>query len=216
MQAYRIVPGSDIRGLEVFDAPSRQPSAHEVRVRVRAVSLNYRDLMFARGAYRTSRSEAVIPCSDGAGEVIAVGAEVSRFQVGDRVIASFFPRWIDGAPTPGKTTGALGADADGVLAEEVVLHEEALTAIPSHLDFAEASTLPCAGVTAWNALFVASALKPGDSVLLLGTGGVSIFGLQLAKAAGLHAMITSSSDAKLERALELGADRVINYRSVPE
>lgn len=216
MQAYRISTGSDIAGLERVDLPSPQPATHEVRVRIRAVSLNYRDLMFARGAYLSSNTEAVIPCSDGAGEVTAVGEKVTRFRVGDRVASAFFPNWMDGVPTAAKTAGALGADADGVLAEEIVLSEQALVPIPDHLDFAEASTLPCAGVTAWNALFVASGLKPGDSVLLLGTGGVSVFGLQLAKAAGLRALITSSSDAKLERARQLGADNVINYRSLPE
>lgn len=216
MQAYQIVAGRDIAGLQPFQPPYREPGAYEVRVRMRAVSLNYRDLMVAQGNYLAISGEPVVPTSDGAGEVIAIGSAVSRFQVGDRVVTSFFPNWIDGEPTPAKTTGSLGAVADGVLGEEIVLHEDALVAMPAHLDFVEAATLPCAAVTAWNTLFVAGALKPGQSVLLLGTGGVSIWALQLAKAAGLRAIVTSSSDAKLERARELGADATINYRTDPE
>lgn len=216
MQAYQIVPGTDIQGLQQTQLPPRALGTGEVRVRVHAVSLNYRDLMLARGHYQTSRADAVIPCSDGAGEVLEVAAGVSRFEPGDRVASAFFPNWIDGALTAQKIAGALGADSDGMLAREVVLPEQALVRIPTALDFAQASTLPCAGVTAWNALFETAALRPGDSVLLLGTGGVSIVGLQLAKAAGLRALITSSSDAKLARARELGADETINYRNEPE
>lgn len=138
------------------------------------------------------------------------------FQPGDRVAGIFFPDWLSGEPTPRTTAQALGGAVDGVLAEETVLHEEALVAIPRHLDFVQAATLPCAGVTAWNTLFVQGQLKPGSSVLLLGTGGVSIWALQLAKAAGLRVLITSSSDEKLERAKAMGADAVINYRGTPE
>jgi NADPH:quinone reductase-like Zn-dependent oxidoreductase len=216
MQAYRILPGATIAGLERFDRETLSPAAREVRVRIRAVSLNYRDLMLARGTYLVSSDKPVIPCSDGAGEVIAVGSEVTRFRPGDRAAGAFFPGWIEGAPTPAKTARSLGGNVDGMLAEEVILPEEALVAIPPHLDFAEAATLPCAGVTAWNTLFVEGGLKPGDSVLLLGTGGVSIWALQLAKAAGLGTILTSSSDEKLERARALGADHLINYRTTPE
>jgi NADPH:quinone reductase-like Zn-dependent oxidoreductase len=216
MQAYQIVAGHDIAGLQPFQPESREPGPHEVRVRIRAVSLNYRDLMVAQGNYLAISGEPVVPTSDGAGEVIAVGREVTRFRPGDRVVTSFFPKWLDGEPTPVNTAGSLGAIADGVLGEEVVLHEDALVAMPEHLDFVEASTLPCAAVTAWNTLFVAGGLKPGQSVLLLGTGGVSIWALQLAKAAGLRTIITSSSDAKLARARDLGADETINYRTTPE
>lgn len=216
MQAYRIVPGSNIAGLERFSTTPRPLGAQELRVRVHAVSLNYRDLMVARGDYLVSSSKPLIPCSDAAGEVVGMGANVTRFKVGDRVAGTFFPGWIDGEPAPEKVAGAPGAGADGVLAEEIVLHEAAAVPIPSHLNDVEAAALPCAGVTAWNTLFEEGGLKPGDTVLLLGTGGVSVWALQLAKAAGLRAIITSSSDDKLQRARELGADATINYRRTPE
>ncbi len=215
MQAYRITSGSNIAGLERFSTTPRPLGAHDVRVRVHAVALNYRDLMVARGEYRVSSSEPVIACSDAAGEVVATGAGVTRFKVGDRVAGAFFPAWMDGEPTPENSAGGLGAEVDGVLAEEIVLHETAAVPLPSHLNFVEAATLPCAGVTAWNTLFEEGGLKPGNTVLLLGTGGVSIWALQLAKAAGLRTIITSSSDEKLQRATRLGADATINYRQIP-
>lgn len=216
MQAYQIKAGQQIAGLEQVQRNIPALAAREVQVRVHAVSLNYRDLMIADGKYLSTADASVIPCSDGAGEVIAVGPQVTRCRVGDRVAASFFPQWIDGPSSQQHTAAALGGSVDGMLAEEVVLNEEALVAIPRHLSFAEAATIPCAGVTAWNALFVEGGLKPGDCVLLLGTGGVSIWALQLAKAAGLRTIITSSSDEKLERARALGATATINYKNNPE
>lgn len=216
MKAYRVLPGDDIDGLHLEDVPERALSPHEVRVRVHAVSLNYRDLMVAKGTYLVNVGHPLIPCSDGAGEIIAVGSAVTRVKLGDRVAASFFPYWLDGGPAPAKVRSALGGDIDGMLAEEVTLHEEALVAIPDGLSYTEASTLPCAAVTAWNAIFVSSWIRPGDTVLLLGTGGVSVLGLQLAKASGLRTIITSSSDEKLSRARALGADITINYRVMPE
>jgi NADPH:quinone reductase-like Zn-dependent oxidoreductase len=216
MQAYRVFYGRGQSSLERFERKTPAPGAHEVQVRVHAVSLNYRDLMIARGDYPTSSDTPPIAIADGAGEVAAVGAQVTRFRVGDRVAATYFTDWLDGAPTPENTARVPGASVDGMLAEEVVMHEDALVAVPQHLDFNEASTLTCAGVTAWNALFVTGRVKPGNSVLLLGTGGVSIWALQLAKAAGLRTFITSSSDEKLKRARALGADETINYRTFPE
>jgi NADPH:quinone reductase-like Zn-dependent oxidoreductase len=217
MLAYQIMPGENIDGLQCVDLPSRPLGTGEVRVRVQAVSLNYRDLMVASGDYLVTVDDPVIPCSDGAGEVVEVGHGVTRFKPGDRVAASFFPCWQDGPPSPDKIRHALGGDVDGMLAQEVCLDQDALVALPESLSFVDACTLPCAGVTAWNAIFVSSnQVKPGDTVLLLGTGGVSILGLQMAKAAGLCAIITSSSDQKLQRARELGADYTINYRSTPE
>jgi NADPH:quinone reductase-like Zn-dependent oxidoreductase len=217
MRAYQILPGDGIDGLQCVDFPERELGTGEVRVRVRAVSLNYRDLMVASGNYLVNVDNPIVPCSDGAGEVLAVGAGVSRVQVGDHVAASFFPHWEDGPTSPARIRHALGGDIDGMLAEEVVLAEDALVKIPPGMSFVDASTMPCAGVTAWNAIFESSnAIRPGDTVLLLGTGGVSVLGLQLARAAGLRTIITSSSDEKLQRARELGAHHTINYRTFPE
>jgi NADPH:quinone reductase-like Zn-dependent oxidoreductase len=216
MKAYRIFAGRGREALERIEHDVRDPKGREVRVRVRAVSLNYRDLMIAKGAYPVSGERPPIAIADGAGEVIAVGTEVTRFKVGEHVAMPYFPDWVDGEPTPEKLHRVPGASIDGVLAEEIVVCEELLIAVPSWLAFTEAATLPCAGVTAWHALFLAGRAKPGNTVLLLGTGGVSIWALQLAKAAGLRTIITSSSDEKLVRARSLGADSTVNYRSTPE
>jgi len=217
MRAYQILHGATIDGLQAIEYPVRDLGLGEVRIRVHAVALNYRDLMIASGNYLVSVDDPIIPCSDGAGEVLAVGPGVTRVQVGDRVAGSFFPFWHEGAPTPAKIRNGLGGDIDGMLAEEVVLHEDALAIVPAGLSFIEAATMPCAAVTAWNAIFVSSNhVKPGDTVLLLGTGGVSILGLQLARAAGLRTIVTSSSDEKLARARELGAHHTINYTTIPE
>jgi NADPH:quinone reductase-like Zn-dependent oxidoreductase len=216
MQAYRILSGKNQDALERFERKIPAPAEREVRIRVRAVSLNYRDLMIARGSYPISTDDPPIAFADGAGEVVAVGAQVTRFRVGDRVARIYFSHWIDGDPTPEKTAAVPGASMDGMLAEEVVVHEDFLVGVPQHLNFNEGAALSCAGVTAWNALFVEGRVKPGNSVLLLGTGGVSIWALQLAKAAGLRTLITSSSDEKLVRARALGADETINYRTEPE
>lgn len=215
MQAYRIRPGTGIDALERFQPEQAPLAARQVRMRTHAVSLNYRDLTTARGDHHPSE-KFVIPCSDSAGEVIGVGAEVTRFKAGDRVASIFYPRWLDGEPAPEKIAASLAGSVDGVLAEESTFHEDALVRIPAHLDYVEASTLPCAGVTAWHALFVAGRLQPGKLVLVLGTGGVSLWALQLAKAAGYRVIITSSDDRKLERAHALGADAVINYQTMPE
>jgi NADPH:quinone reductase-like Zn-dependent oxidoreductase len=215
MQIYLIRRGAGLDGLERQSRPRAPLGPKEVRVSMRAVALNYRDLMVARADHGNA-GDPLIPCSDGAGEVLEAGAEVTRLRVGDRVAGSFYPLWIDGEPTSDKVARGLGGGLDGMLAEEIVRHEDAWFAIPAHLSFIEAATIPCAAVTAWNALFVGGGLKPGDSVLILGTGGVSIWALQLAKAAGLHAIVTSSDDRKLERARALGAHATINYRTQPE
>lgn len=216
MKAYQLHPGAGFSNLRPVEVPTPVPAPHEVLIKTHAASLNYRDLMVARGDYIKLRDEPLVPLGDGAGEVIAVGARVTRFKPGDRVTHSYFPEWIDGAPEPEKTAGSFGTHFNGVLAEAFVAHEDAVVRIPSYLSYAEAATLSCAGTTAWNTLFVDSGLKPGASVLLQGTGGVSIIALQLAKAAGLRALITSSSDEKLARARVLGADATINYRTHPE
>lgn len=206
MKAYRLTQGGGIEGLTRVDLPDPTPGPGEVVIRIRATSLNYRDLGIAR------RSAAgVIPLSDGAGEVLAVG-EGARLAVGDRVAGCFMPYWRDGDVTPEYQRDALGGTVDGVLAEHVVLPAASVVRIPDYLSFEEAATLPCAAVTAWNALFEATHLKPGMTVLLLGTGGVSIFGLQLAVAAGMRTIVTSSSNDKLEKARALGAHATVNYR----
>ncbi len=203
--------------LALREVTAPTPAADEVAVRVRATSLNRRDLMMAAGNYgRGGTQPNSVPLSDGAGEVIAVGANVTRFKVGDRVAGIFFEDWIDGAPSAASIGTARGGNAGGMLSEVVVTDAEGLVAIPAHLSFEEAATLPCAGVTAWVGLFKRGQLAAGDFVLLEGTGGVSVFGLQLAAAAGAKPIITSSSDAKLKRARELGAFGTVNYRSNPE
>ncbi|KWN11211.1 NADPH:quinone oxidoreductase [Burkholderia territorii] len=216
MHAWQIKPGDGIAGLRRIDATPRAVGPTDVVVRIHSAALNYRDLMFGRGDYLGIGTDALIPVADGVGEVVETGRDVTRFKPGDRVINTYFPHWIDGPPTPWKVSASPGSHFDGVLAERFVSDETALVAIPAHLDYDEAATLSCAGITAWNALFVDGGLGPGATVVLLGTGGVSIIALQLAHAAGLRTIVTSSSDTKLERARALGADATINYRTTPE
>jgi NADPH:quinone reductase-like Zn-dependent oxidoreductase len=191
------------------------PKANEVVVRIHAVSLNHRDLYVLKGVYGGEAAGGV-PVSDGAGEVVAVGSGAKRFKVGDRVATTFFEGWNDGPATPAAVSKARGGAAAGVLAEKIVTHEDGLVRIPDHLSFEEAATLPCAAVTAWNGLFKHGRMQRDQFVLLEGTGGVSIFGLQFAAAAGAKPIITSSSDAKLEKARSLGAVATVNYRTHPE
>jgi NADPH:quinone reductase-like Zn-dependent oxidoreductase len=216
MKTWRVVAGSHVEGLTLADEAPGALKPAQVRVRLHAASLNFRDTMVLRGMYPGGSQVPLVPGSDGAGDVVETGSAVTRFKVGDRVTTSFFPDWIEGPPTPLTVAGALGGGGAGTLAEEIVLGEHSLIRSPAHLDYAQAATLTCAGVTAWRALFVAARIRPGETVLLLGTGGVSIWALQLAKAAGARVIITSSSDTKLARARELGADEVINYANTPE
>jgi len=215
MKAYELHPEEGFAALQVVDRPvPSAPGAHDVRVRIRAVSLNFRDVVIARLSRK--RAKRIVPVSDGAGEVLAVGGSVTRVRVGDRVAAAFFPTWTSGSLTDAHHSNALGGSLDGVLAEEVVLPESAWVKIPTHCSFEQASTLPCAGVTAWHALFEAAALKPGDTVLVQGTGGVSVFALQLARAAGAGVIATSSSAAKRARLEQMGAATTIDYRENPK
>jgi NADPH:quinone reductase-like Zn-dependent oxidoreductase len=183
---------------------------------MRAWSLNYRDLMIASDTYGRALKPDLIPLSDGAGEVIETGPEVTRWKPGDRVVGIFMPRWISGPATDSAVSGALGAQTDGVLAEHVLFDQEALVAVVPHLNFAEAATLPCAAVTAWHAVTVHGRLTPGDTVLTLGSGGVSLFALQFAVLGGARVIATSSSDAKLERLRSLGAADRVNYSRTSE
>jgi NADPH:quinone reductase-like Zn-dependent oxidoreductase len=180
----------------------------EVRVRVRACSLNYRDLLLIRGEYDPRLTLPLVPLSDGAGEVIEVGEDVERLSVGDRVAGAFAPLWVDGAPSRDSLRQTRGGPIHGMLRQEVVDDESGFVHVPDYLSYEEAATLPCAAVTAWSAL---SGVRPGERVVTQGTGGVSIFALQLAKLMGAEVVITSSSEAKLKRARELGADHTIDY-----
>lgn len=215
MKAWQIVTdGIDALNLADVDVPA--PGPDEVRLKVEASSINYRDLMTVNQAAARGIPIPRIPNSDGAGTVTAVGAGVSGIAVGDRVASCFFQDWIDGACSPEAMASALGGALDGMLAEEVVLKAAGVVPVPEHLSTLEAATLPCAALTAWNALVEVGRLKAGDSVLLLGTGGVSIFALQFATAMGARVIITSSSDSKLERARAMGAAETVNYKANPD
>jgi NADPH:quinone reductase-like Zn-dependent oxidoreductase len=205
-----------IDSLALADKEHAKPGPGQVQVRVHAVSLNYRDLMLVKGIYNPRLALPRVPCSDGAGEVIAVGAGVTQWKTGDRVAGIFMQSWQDGRFTAAKGKGALGGDIDGMLATEVVLPESGLVRIPDHLTYEEGATLPCAAVTAWNALFKATDTQLGDTVLIQGTGGVSIFALQFARMAGARVLGISSSDEKLDRAKSLGLDAGLNYRTNPD
>jgi NADPH:quinone reductase-like Zn-dependent oxidoreductase len=202
--------------LKIVELADLSPGPGQAVVRVRACSLNYRDLAVMRGAYGGGVKAPLIPLSDGAGEVTAVGPGVTRVKPGDRVAGTFFPNWIEGPSDDLKASAALGGTVDGMMSEQVCLNAESLVQFPEHLSFEEAATLPCAAVTAWHALFHSGRLKPGESVLVLGTGGVSLFALQFARMAGARVIATSSSDAKLERVRLMGADVLINYNNTPE
>ncbi len=215
MKALVIHTAFGLENLAVVDCPDPAPGPGQVLVRVRAASLNYRDLLLAKGQYNPKLAFPRALGSDAAGEVAAVGAGVTRWEPGDRVAGCFMPHWDGGPITDAAAKSAPGSDRDGVLAERVLFEESGVVRVPDHLTFEEAATLPCAAVTAWNALTAAGA-GPGTTVLLQGTGGVSIFALQLAKALGARALVTSSSDEKLSRALALGADAGTNYKANPD
>lgn len=216
MKAYHFESfGDAFAGLRLRDDPLPSPGAGQVVVRMRATSLNYRDLLAAAGQLPGVKP-GLIPLSDGAGEVVAVGDGVSRVQPGDRVVAAFNQSWIAGRPELEFMRGMLGGDVDGVLAEYVRLDQQGLERLPDCLSYEEAATLPCAAVTAWSGLHCGLPLLAGQTVLVQGTGGVSIFALQLAKAFGCRVIATTSSDAKVARLRELGADAVVNYRQTPE
>jgi NADPH:quinone reductase-like Zn-dependent oxidoreductase len=216
MKAWEIRGQFGLEHLSLQERPEPVCGPDQIVVEIAAVSLNYRDLMVVRGTYNPRQPLPLIPVSDGCGRVIEVGTEVESFEPGDRVGGVFAQGWLHGAPTRAGVRQTLGGPLDGMLAERVVLPASGAVAIPEHLDWVGAATLPCAGVTAWNALFTEGGLEPGQTVLLLGTGGVSIFALQFAKAAGARVIITSSSDQKLQRARAMGADEVVNYTTEPE
>jgi NADPH:quinone reductase-like Zn-dependent oxidoreductase len=216
MRAYRLHQFGGPEVLRSEELPDPAPGAGEVLVRLRAVSLNYRDLMVCRGHYSRNLPLPLIPLSDGAGEVAEVGPGVTRFKPGDRVTPALMLAWHDGEPTDAAARSALGGAVDGVLAEARVVPQDSLVPIPEHLSFEEASTLPCAAVTAWHALMVGRAVLPGQTVLVQGTGGVSLFALQFALLAGARVIATSSSDEKLERVRRMGAPDGVNYKTTPD
>ena len=204
-----------VDSLEFTERPDPEPGPGQVVIRVHAISWNFRDLLMVKGLYNPKLRLPRVPCSDGAGEVVALGPGVTLWRRGDRVAGIFMQNWLDGPPTPEKVRGALGGDVDGMLAEYVLLNETGLVAIPDHMSYQEAATLPCAAVTAWNAL-ASTDLKPGATVLIQGTGGVSIFALQFARLRGAKVLGISGSHDKLHRAYELGLDAGLNYNEVPE
>jgi NADPH:quinone reductase-like Zn-dependent oxidoreductase len=206
----QVLTGGGVDGLELQTRPDPEPGRGQVAVRVAATSLNFRDLLIARSA------KNLIPLCDGAGEVVAVGEGVRDFTVGSRVASCYFPDWSDGRPEPRSQSNVLGGSVDGVLAEVVVLPAHGVVAVPVAWSYEQAATLPCAALTAWNALVEGQQVRSGQTVVLLGTGGVSVFGVQLAKMLGARVVVTSSSDEKLERMRALGADVTVNYRTTPE
>lgn len=218
MRAYIVEKGaSSLSSLKMVEKEQPKPKSNEVLIRVRACSLNYRDQLIVQGKYVGGDvGSDLVPLSDGAGEVVAVGPAVTRFALGDRVAGCFFQNWRDGPPNSNQGA-ALGAPpANGMLAEYVALPEDGVVALARSLTFEEAATLPCAGVTAWNALMEGPrAVRAGEHVLILGTGGVSLLALQIARAAGATVIATSSSDEKLDRVRGLGAAHGVNYRSTP-
>ncbi len=216
MNAWQLAAPQGVDALKLNQLPDPQPAPGQVLVRVRATSLNYRDLMVASGRYGPGVPLPLIPLSDGAGEIAAVGAGVTRWKVGDRVAGTFFQNWATGPLRREVFEAALGGSLNGMLAQYVALAADGVVAIPPHLDFAAAATLPCAALTAWQALVTQGRVSAGQTVLVLGTGGVSIFAMQFAKMHGARVIITSSSDAKLARAQALGADGIINYRTTPD
>jgi NADPH:quinone reductase-like Zn-dependent oxidoreductase len=217
MQAYEARDAArGIDGLELVERPMPQPGAAEVLVRIRTVTLNYRDLLTVKAGYGSRQKFPLIPVSDAAGTVEAVGPAVSRFKPGERVFNSFFPNWFGGGPNEEKFAGAPGGQVDGVLSQYRVFPQHVLLHAPAHLSDIEAAALPCAGLTAWSAVVKFGAVAPGDVVLTQGSGGVSLFALQFAKLAGARVIATSSSADKIEKLRKLGADETINYRANPE
>jgi NADPH:quinone reductase-like Zn-dependent oxidoreductase len=216
MKTYLIETDGGIDAIEMTDVAEPEPNHGEVKIRMAAASLNYRDLSIASGGYIRNDTRPVVPLSDGAGEVVQLGDGVNRWKVGDRVSPIFVRDWLEGEPTDRTLRTSLGGGVDGVLREYITCPESSLVAIPDSMSFADAATVPCAAVTAWHALFESGNLQPGQTVLLLGTGGVSMFALQLAHAAGAKVIMTSSSDQKLDVAKKHGADDVINYAKHPE
>ena len=215
MRVFEIRERFGLDRLVAAERPDPRPGPGQLLLRMRAASPNYRDLLTVRGEYNPKQPLPLIPCSDGVGEVIEAGPGVSRFAVGDRVAPIFAQDWISGEPALPKLRSTLGGQRDGTLAELMVVPEHGAVHVPQHLTDEQAACLPCAGLTAWSALVTCGTVRAGDTVVVLGTGGVSIFALQFARLLGARVIVTSSSDEKLARARELGAWEGINYRDDP-
>jgi NADPH:quinone reductase-like Zn-dependent oxidoreductase len=216
MRLYRLRKLGSLDALQLEETDDALPGRGQVVVRIRACSLNHRDLNIVSGNYGSvPLKPGAIPLSDGAGEIIAVGPEVTRWKTGDRVAPIFVQRWIGGDLKPEYMPSALGGPSDGVLAEQIVVSQEGLVRIPSHMSFEQAATLPCAAVTAWNAAFVKGGLQAGHTIVTLGTGGVSLFAAQFGLMCGARVIATTGSDAKVERLRKLGAHEVVNYGATP-
>jgi NADPH:quinone reductase-like Zn-dependent oxidoreductase len=217
MKAYEISSAGGKGRLALVERPQPEPGPGEILIRIRATSLNYRDLLTVRGGIGGANQRGLIPLSDGAGEVVQIGSGVTRVGPGDRVCPIFTPGWISGKAAARTAESSLGGGTvDGMLREYAVAHESAVVQVPPHLSFEEAASLPCAAVTAWNALVSTGHVMPGDTVVIQGTGGVSIFGLQIAQMCGARVIATTGSEAKIERLRELGASDVINYKTAPD
>ncbi|KAK7421265.1 hypothetical protein QQZ08_010042 [Neonectria magnoliae] len=216
MKAVRIVTAGGKASAELRDEPLPSPGRYEVLIRVHAVSLNYRDTALLRGEYRAGTKKDVIPASDGAGEVVAIGKDVTRVEVGDRVAVGCNADWIGGPYLPEYGESSVGFSIDGMLSEYGLFYEEALVHIPEHMSYVEAASLPCAAVTAWTALNKIEPLQPGQTVLIQGTGGVSLFALQFAKIFGARVLAITSSEEKATKLKELGAESVVNYSTSPD
>ena len=217
MKSWVIPSPKGIDSLTLVDRPDPAPGPRQVLVRVRASSLNYRDLITVEGSSaRAAPKPDLVPLSDGAGEVLALGPGVARIKVGDRVAGCFMQKWVGGAIDEVAQASAMGGAIDGMLTELAVLEEDGVVRLPDHLSFEEGATLPCAGVTAWHALVEIGGIRAGDTVLVLGSGGVSIFALQIARMFGARVIATSGSKAKAERAKKMGAEAVIDYRATPD
>jgi NADPH:quinone reductase-like Zn-dependent oxidoreductase len=214
VRALEIRGAFGLDNLALVERPDPRPGPGEILVRLRAASLNFRDLLTVEGKYNPKQKLPLVPCSDGAGEVVEVGAGVTRVRPGDRVATLFAQRWLAGRPTRERLRSTLGGPLDGTLAELAVLDQEGVVKTPEHLSDEEAATLPCAALTAWSALVTEGGVTAGDTVLVQGTGGVSLFALQLAKLLGARVVATSSRDEKLARVRAMGADETINYREV--
>ena len=216
MKAYEIRGGFGLDKLVACERLDPEPGPFQVRIRVKATSLNYRDLMMVRGQYNPRQKLPLVPNSDGAGVVDAVGPGVTRVKPGDRVMGLFSQNWLAGGLTRGTQVQTLGGPLDGALADTMIVHEDGAVPTPAYLSDEEAATLPCAAVTAWSALVTQGGLQAGDTVLVQGTGGVSVFALQIARLMGARVLVTSSKDDKLARARTLGAAEGINYVSTPD